>query len=60
MKKALLIGVLIYILGFIVSGTGFATIEDNYLSAMIYIHKSILYLAAVVAVVGYLALKNIR
>ena len=60
MKKALIIGILIYILGFIISGTGFSTIEDNYMSTMIYIHKSILYLASVIAVVGYLILKNIE
>lgn len=60
MKKALSIGVLIYIIGLIVSGIGFSTIEDNYMSAIVYIHKSVLYLASVVAVVGYLILKNIK
>lgn len=58
--KALLIGIIIFIIGIFVSQIGVFSSGDAYITSITMIQNSILFLASVVSITGYLAIKELK
>lgn len=58
--KAILIGVVVFILGIFISQIGVFNGGDAYITSIGMVHNSVIFLSSIVSIVGYLIIKELK